>query len=69
MPIIKNPPKKRRTLPYRQVQPSGGTQYTMRVWGPKLSPVEKFYKSLEQLERYRDHYKNKGLKTRRLTVI
>jgi len=66
MPIINNPPKKKYTTPYLEVEPRPDVSYKMRVYRPGDTPIDRFYRSLEQLERQRQYYKGQGFKTRRI---
>jgi len=40
-----------------------GKKYGIRVWQPPSNPTNKFYKTPEELNRAREKYKIKGIKT------
>lgn len=53
-----------------RVRPSNPTtRYSMKLYRvPGESPKQKFYRGLEEMERWRRYYQGKGIRTRRVEI-
>lgn len=58
-------PKRKVSFPTPRVAPTNPTtRYSMRIYTNPKSPIDRLYRSLEQMEKWRTYYKNRGIKTR-----